>query len=223
MSFSRNSKTAPRRALLGTSPAGASGRMRSRRRQRSAARRAFTLVELLVVVAMVGVLAALAMVGYRRYMNAAGIAEPKAVIQGIRGGQEAYKAEMLEYLNVSDGSLAVSKWYPGGTPDEHKRAWEDTGHTDYARWRMLNVTTDGAVRFGYATVAGNASTFGVTAQGGFTWSGLPGGDPLADPQFAPNGPWYVVQAGGDRDGDGTYALLLATSTMSGIYWENDTE
>ncbi|WP_437917172.1 prepilin-type N-terminal cleavage/methylation domain-containing protein [Sorangium sp. So ce302] len=220
MSFSRNSKTTPRRALLGTSPAGASGRMRSRRRQRSAARRAFTLVELLVVVAMVGVLAAIAMVGYRRYMDAAGIAEPKAVMQGIRGAQEAYKAEMLVYLNVSKGSLDA--WYPAGTLSDRKRAWGGA-HPDATDWQLLNVTTDGAVRFGYATVAGVTPPFGVTPHGGFTFAGLPAGNPLADPQFAPNGPWYVIQAAGDRDSDGTLALLLTASTMSGIYWENETE
>ncbi|WP_437804965.1 type IV pilin protein [Sorangium sp. So ce1078] len=196
--------------------------MRSTQRQRSAARRAFTLVELLVVVGMVGILAALAMVGYRRYMAAAGIAEPKAVIQGIRGAQESYKAEMLVYLPVSS---ALDSWYPAGTLNDQKRAWGGT-HPDAANWRMLNVTTDGAVRFGYACVAGvpsGGSGFGgLTAHAGFTWGNLPG-PPLADPQFAPSGPWYVIQAAGDRDVDGTYALLLTTSTMSGIYWENDTE
>lgn len=190
--------------------------MRSTERQRNAARRAFTLVELLVVVGMVGILAALAMVGYRRYMNAAGIAEPKAVIQGIRGAQESYKAEMLEYLDVSAGALDA--WFPAGTLNDQKRPWDVTGHP---RWRLLNVTTDGAVRFGYASVAGTTANFPATPSA-FTWDGLPG-SPLADPQFAPNGPWYIIQAAGDRDADGTLALLLTTSTMSGIYWENDTE
>ncbi|WP_437694052.1 prepilin-type N-terminal cleavage/methylation domain-containing protein [Sorangium sp. So ce176] len=196
--------------------------MRSGQRQRRAARRGFTLVELLVVVGMVGVLAALALVGYRRYMASAGTAEPKAVIQGIRGGQESYRAEMLEYLNVSQGSLDQSHWYPGGTLGDMKRAWDDTGHPDYTNWRMLNVTTDGAVRFGYASVAGIGNGFTVTPNSGFTWGGLSQA-PLSDPQFLPRGPWYVIQAVGDRDMDGTYALLLTTSTMSGIYWENDTE
>ncbi|WP_437321936.1 type IV pilin protein [Sorangium sp. So ce385] len=218
MSFSRKSKTAQGRAPLGTSPAGTSVRMRSTRRQRSAARRAFTLVELLVVVAMVGILAALALVGYRKYMNAAGVAEPKAVIQGIRGAQESYKAEMLVYLDVS---TSLNTWYPDGPLTNQKRAWGgDTPNGD--RWRMLNVTTDGAVRFGYATKAGTEPNFTVTPNSGFSFSGLPG-PPLSDPQFLPNGPWYVIQAAGDRDVDGTLALLLTTSTMSGIYWENDTE
>ncbi|WP_437651172.1 type IV pilin protein [Sorangium sp. So ce362] len=192
--------------------------MRSTQRQRNAARRAFTLIELLVVVAMVGVLAALGMVGYRKYMNAAGIAEPKAVIQGIRGAQESYKAEMLVYLSVSS---SLNNWYPAGTLNDRKRAWGPP-HDDEANWRMLNVTTDGAVRFGYASVAGDTPAFTTTGLADFTWDGLPG-PPLADPQFAPNGPWYIIQAAGDRDADETYALLLTTSTMSGIYWENDTE
>ncbi|KYG03601.1 pilus assembly protein PilA [Sorangium cellulosum] len=192
--------------------------MRRTRRQRHAARRAFTLVELLVVVGMVGILAALALVGYRKYMNAAGVAEPKAIIQGIRGAQESYKAEMLVYLNVS---TSLDAWYPAGTLSDRKRAWGPP-HDDHANWRMLNVTTDGAVRFGYACVAGDAPPFTTNGLAGFTWNGLPG-PPLNDPQFAPNGPWYVIQAAGDRDSDGTLALLLTTSTMSGVYWENDTE
>jgi type IV pilus assembly protein PilA len=168
---------------------------------------------------MVGVLAALAMVGYRKYMNAAGVAEPKAVIQGIRGAQESYKAEMLEYLPVSS---SLSNWYPSATLGDHKTAWSNPSHGDFPNWRMLNVTTDGAVRFGYATVAGVGTQLAQTTGTTYTWGGLPT-PPLNDPQFAPNGPWYVIQAAGDRDEDTTLALLLTASTMSGIYWENDTE
>jgi type IV pilus assembly protein PilA len=152
-------------------------------------------------------------------MNAAGIAEPKAVIQGIRGAQESYKAEMLVYLNVSG---TINDWYPSATLGDHKTAWSNPSHADFANWRMLNVSTDGAVRFGYATKAGVGNAFTVTPNGGFSWAGIPG-NPLANANYLPNGPWYVVQAAGDRDGDGTLALLLTASTMAEIYWENDAE
>ncbi|WP_437683719.1 type IV pilin protein [Sorangium sp. So ce131] len=192
--------------------------MRVTQRQRNAARRGFTLVELLVVVAMVGVLAALGLVGYRKYMNAAGMGEPKAVMQSIRGAEESYKAEMLVYLDCS-GTL--DDWYPSADLGDSKHAWNAV-HDDADEWRMLNVSTDGAVKFGYAVVAGVSNAFPTNTGTTYTWHGLPG-SPLTDPQFAPNGPWYVIQAAGDRDGDGTLALLLTTSTMSGIYWENETE
>jgi hypothetical protein len=131
---------------------------------------------------------------------AAGVAEPKAVMQGIRGAQESYKAEMLVYLNVSS---SLDAWYPAGTLNDQKRAWGGA-HPDATNWRLLNVTTDSAVRFGYASVAGVGTSFTATPHAGFTWHGLPQA-PLTDPQFAPRGPWYVIQAAGDRDVDGTYA------------------
>ncbi|AUX43838.1 fimbrial protein pilA [Sorangium cellulosum] len=192
--------------------------MRIRQRRRYAAGRGFTLVELLVVVAMVGILAALGLVGYRKYMAAAGTGEPKAIMQAIRGAQESYKAEMLVYLDCS-GTL--DDWYPSADLGDHKHSWNAVHH-DADEWRMLNVATDGAVKFGYAVVAGVGTGFPTNTGTTYTWAGLPA-PPLSDPQFAPNGPWYVIQAAGDRDQDGTLALLLTTSTMSGIYWENDTE
>ena len=47
--------------------------------------RGFTLVELLAVVAIVGILACLAVTGFRKLLNMAHTSSAQAVIQGIRG------------------------------------------------------------------------------------------------------------------------------------------
>ncbi|HSN99842.1 MAG TPA: hypothetical protein VLS89_16210, partial [Candidatus Nanopelagicales bacterium] len=173
--------------------------------------------------AMVGILAALAMVGYRKYMNSAGSAEALSVIQGIRGAEEAYKAEMLVYLGCSgcglpngcaQGAGSVEAWYPNPAPNGQKFHWVNPGHSDQACWRLLNVVTDGPVRFGYAVVAGMPPA--ITA-------GFPTGlqDPPTWPAVAE--PWYVITARGDRDQDGIPALFLASSLRGEVYVENDSE
>lgn len=171
----------------------------------------FTLVELLIVVAMIGVLAALAIVGYRKYMNSAQSSEAKAVIQGIRGSEESYRAETLAYLQCS---ATLATYYPMTTPSSKKYAWDQPGHSDYDCWRTLNVQTDGPVKFGYAVVAG------------LPGAAVPAASQFSKPPTWPNpttDPWYAVAAAGDRDDDGTFALFLSSSFSGEIYGENDTE
>lgn len=182
--------------------------------RRKAARRAsrgFTLVELLIVVAMIGIMAALAIMGYRRYLNAAHSSEAKAVISMIKNGQESYKAEMLQYLNVSS---STTSWYPNANLNGKPSAWVNQSHGDWGNWKMLNVNPDGPVRFGYVCRAGIGTTVEVPTviKPAPTIAALPSGTP-----------WYMVQATTDNDGNGKLAGFASTSLSGEIMVTDEQE
>ena len=92
-------------SALGPVPAmNVPARIRQRDRRRS---EGFTLVELAVVVTIVGVLAVLAVVGYRRLITSAHLTEATGMVNGIRVAQESYHAETGVYATIgTSGTLA---------------------------------------------------------------------------------------------------------------------
>jgi prepilin-type N-terminal cleavage/methylation domain-containing protein len=65
-------------------------------------RAGFTLVELMVVIIIVGVLAAAAVPIYSAFVKKARVSEAKASIGTIRAAEEVYWAENAEYLQFTD-------------------------------------------------------------------------------------------------------------------------
>jgi type IV pilus assembly protein PilA len=177
---------------------------------------AFTLVELMAVVAMVGILAALALVGYRRYLHASKSGEAKEIIGQIHVAEASYRAETLGYL---DCSSSVTAWYPS-LPNGKKRHWVSTSHADKDCWRMLNVGQDSPTYYGFVVIAELANVAPTTPSwmttGPTTWP-------------TPTEPWYIVGAAGDNDEDGTltggaYSYLLSSSfAPSEIIVQDETE
>ena len=182
----------------------------TRVKQRRSQQAGFTLAELLAVVVMVGILATIAAVSYRRYMTSAKVSEATAMVGAIRAAQESYRAETMRYLDVSG---AYNRWHPA-EPNKQKRAWDYPSHADYAKWQQLGVRSDGPVYFGYLTYAGLAgedvrTPTGVSANFNFPDS--------------PAEPWYIVQAAGDLDGDDERCYVVGSSFTSEIYVENEGE
>lgn len=179
--------------------------------------RGYTLVELMVVVLLVGIIAAISFNVFRRKVTGSKRIEAMAMIQSIRAAQERYRAMHTVYLDVSQSRQFYPRDpTPAGVGNEKTSFYQRSAtgsHPDNARWWELKPTDPGPVQFGYLVNAG-----------------LPGEamtDPaveLDDLEWPENGePWYVIQAVADADADGNFAFYIAASLTNEVASINDGE
>lgn len=174
--------------------------------------RGFTLVELLTVVAIVGILAVIALASFRKQTGGSRSGEAFAMIQSIRAAEERHRAENLTYLDVSRSG----QWFPDdpkGRSPRTQRSFYSPAHADYGTWMTLNPAVIGPVEFGYLVNAGPPTTPmtpPAVSQTGFAW-------PAAGDH------WFVIQASADADGNGVVAFFMASSIRADVYHQNDGE
>lgn len=137
----------------------------------------FTLIELMIVVAILSVLAAVAIVSYRKYVDRAHSAEATSILSDIRIKQEAYRATFRQYFSLP-------AWQPNDTPGGVGRIWPSPNP-----WQQLGVHPDNDLYYAYRMEAGAPGTPPAI----FTTQGID-----SDNDF-----WYAAQAVEDLNDDAT--------------------
>jgi prepilin-type N-terminal cleavage/methylation domain-containing protein len=178
-----------------------------------------TLLELMIVVAIVGILAAIAIPAFTGYVKRSRLAEARANIQGIFEAEQAYFTRFQRYT----ADLSICPMTPPSAGEN--KLWPAGGCDD--GWKALGWTPDGAVYFQYelfshndglgnlqrlpsAALGGDVNQYAINwAAEGFT--------------TAPVQPWCVVRATADTDGDGTPVAFRGNSYNQEVYQSPEEE
>ncbi|MCC6555204.1 MAG: type II secretion system protein [Polyangiaceae bacterium] len=183
---------------------------------RSPRPRAFTLVELMIVIAIVGVLAALAVLGVRRYLATSKTAEAKMSVGAIaHNAAVQYERERdISEMLLAGGSSAQSTHLlcasaaapvPANFAQVQGRKYQPTTApgTDFmagsaiAGWQCLGFSITNPIYFQYSYQVGG----GYVSQGAV-------GAPIPAGLEA-----FEAAARGDLDGDGTASVFARTGEV----------
>ncbi len=163
----------------------------------------FSLLELMISVAIIGVLAAVAIPAFLKYMRRTQAVEALTLIRKIYDGQVAYF--YLDHVK-QDGARLSAQFISAGPepttvpPGEKVLAnWADSA------WESMKFAADSTVRYSYQAIATGTDTSSA----------------------------FTAQARGDLDGDSITSLFQRTATVhpikgeviggSGIYKVNEIE
>ena len=202
----------------------------------------FTLVELMVVVAIAGVLATLAVAGYGRWIRKSRASEVVGQFAHMKMKQQGWYQERNAYLSTSPDQSEQNflPRAPGGGLEggDERTSWTVAApsacpalgapYTNYTGsaaclWALMGINGgagdggDSALYCQYVAVAGPAGTLPTTINaanviGDEHWGGV-----------APAEDWFYTVARCDLDKDGVFSIYSSRGDQTGIAKENEGE
>jgi len=133
-------------------------------------KKGFTLIELMIVVAIIGILSAIAIPNFVNFRYKAKTSEAKANLGAIRSCEEAYKAEMETYLVCNATPAAVpgilkADFSGGGVAEFQTIGFVPSGQI-YYQYEVAGDPNGASLLYDfYATATGDLD--GDTANGAF--------------------------------------------------------
>jgi prepilin-type N-terminal cleavage/methylation domain-containing protein len=176
-------------------------------------RAGFTLVELMVVVVIISILAAIAIPTFNQYIKKSRTTEASGFLAEIKARQESYRFDFGMYCDVSQGR-GPGDLYPRGAPGREPQRWYPAGVNPAAvvpaGWITLGAMPPGGEgRFVYSSVAGGQRPQDTPAAAGFNTNR---DYPAPATDF-----WFITTAIGDLDADGTFMTYESYSHSKAIY------
>ncbi|NOZ87757.1 MAG: prepilin-type N-terminal cleavage/methylation domain-containing protein [Deltaproteobacteria bacterium] len=157
-------------------------------------KKGFTLVEAMVVVAIIGVLAAIGYSIVQKMLWRSRASEVPAMFNGIIAKEEAFYAEFHRYVS--------NPWVPAAISGQGSQPWPNTGNALIVGFEQIGFTPDtGSVWNQYRVTACNDVSQAPC-------SGVPCG---TDFPAGYKGPGFVLEARGDLNNDGNIGHYCATS------------
>ena len=121
----------------------------------------FTLVELMIVVVILGILAAVAIPAFTRYVKRSKTSEATGNISKIYQGEVSYFNQSSEQSIASFASAAAT---PSGTLSASKFPAQPTAFTGNSGWSAIGFSVDSPLYYAYTAVA-DGTSFTATANG----------------------------------------------------------
>jgi len=179
-------------------------------------KKGFTLIELMIVVAIIGILAAIAIPNFLKFQAKSKQSEAKSNLGAIYTGQISYFGESNSY-----GDFNIINWSPSGTPRYHYcvGTWAGGSNTDNDnRGDTLQAAVGAPTWAGNLNNAidnNNALVTGTLAPGFSNLYFIAGAAGVIGSNTPPTRDAWVIMEDGRNAASGRYKLLVWTNNGIG--------